>query len=109
MTSADIVKAITSGAADDNLTAVFDAYKARSRYLRTQEAITNQAELAPGTRVRIAGGIRPRYLVGIRGTVSPRDDSPKPGFLMVDIDESEDTGRFGHHVRVPANCLARVS
>lgn len=109
MASADIVKAITSGGADDNLTAVFDAFKARSRYLRTQAAITNQAELAGGTRVRITGGISPKYLVGIAGEVSACDSAPKAGFLMVDIDETEYTGRFGHHLRVPANCLARIS
>jgi hypothetical protein len=109
MSAADIIKLIGSGDADDNLSAVFDALRARSKYVRTQVALTNSAELTVGTAVRITGGISPRYLLGIKGKVSPIDDTPKAGHLMIDINEDECTGRYGKHLRVPANCLARVT
>jgi hypothetical protein len=105
MSAVDVVKAITAGEADDNLEAVFNAFKARSRYVRTELALANSAELSEGTAVRIVGGLKPKYLVGITGKISAYDSAPKAGYLMVDVDEDQYTGNYGKHLRVPANCL----
>lgn len=109
MTLTEIVTAITSGEADQNITAVFDALKARQRYLRQQQSLANVAELTTGTKVRITNGISPQYLIGVTGMVSFNDLHPKPGFILMDVDDGQDTGRWsGKQIRVPASCLARA-
>lgn len=43
---------------------------AQLQYLRRQKAVEVKMRLTPGeTRVRIAEGIKPRYLIGLRGLV----------------------------------------
>jgi hypothetical protein len=109
MTAGEIIQAIAAGEADGQLEAVFQAYRARHRYLRQTAAITNQAELTAGTRVLISGSIKPKYLAGVRGTVAPSDPMAKAGSILVDIDADQYTGRYPKHLRVPANCLVRAA
>ena len=107
MDIADIIQAITNGDADSDMATVSAALRARGKYLSQQKAMVNKATLAPGTRVTIRGNIRPKYLLDLTGTVS--EDGHKAGFIMVDIDAGQYTGRYGKHLNIPASCLARAS
>jgi hypothetical protein len=109
MTAGEIIQAIASGEADGQLEAVFEAYKARRKYVARSTALVNQAELLPGTAVLISGSISPKYLVGVRGKVAERDLAPRAGCILVSVDAGEYTGRYGRELRVPANCLVRAT
>ena len=107
-TEADLVDLITGGLMDDELELIIQAAVARRRFLQDVKGAENQAAFKPGTKVRICGNIKPRYLIGARGTVSV-DIPRRRGDLMVDIDPHYHTGRYSKHLAIPASCLEEVT
>lgn len=105
-TATDAIKLI-SELTRQELDAVQSAVTARSKYLREQEALTNQATLTPGTRV-MTKGLRPKYLNGLHGEViaTPTRRS-KDIAVKIDADDRYFvTGRYNlDALAVPANCL----
>lgn len=110
MSGREVAQAIGSGALDNELDAVISAAVARKRYLQTRKAVANQLELTPGTKVRITSGIKPKYLIGLSGTVSDHP-AKRGGDLMFEFDSDSypfARHRFGRVVGVPASLLERV-
>lgn len=103
----DILNQIRSGDFDSSLDTIIRTAVARRRYLQDVKGAQNQQEFVAGTRVRIISGIRPKYLIGLTGTVAD-DHASRSGDLMVEFDSGQFTGRFGHRVSIPASCLGRM-
>lgn len=76
----------------------------RIKYLRGVEARRVAATLERGTRVRVKPGIKPKYMVGLRGKIVNVLQTK----AEVEFDEGQDTGRFGRFVRVPISCLTVI-
>jgi hypothetical protein len=108
ITTGAVVEQIARGDHDEQLTVIFEAIRARRKYLSSQRSLANQATLTPGMKVVITGRISPKYLIGLSAVVAP-DPAARPGSLMIDIDEGQYTGRYGKHVGVPADCLTAAS
>lgn len=110
MTETSIFDRIARGEFDDQLGQMFDALRSRRKFAGQQKAAANKASMNPGDAVVVTEGISPKYLIGVRGTVSPRP-ARRAGDVQVDIDEAyrELTRKFGVSVGVPANCLRKVS
>jgi hypothetical protein len=103
MTLTEIITAIASGDADENLTAVYEAYKERSRLLRSQRGTINRLTITPGTRVRLTN-IKPNYLIGREGVVvTARTSSTR---IAVEFDPS--IPGWGNPVMVPATAVERA-
>lgn len=100
---------VASGKYDVQLEALSEAIRARRKYLSQQRGLANQVEFTPGTPVRIAGRISPKYLIGVTGTVSTLP-ARRRGDILVDVAEEDrwKMGRFGTSISVPAQCLERV-
>ncbi len=113
MEAQEIMKAIANGDVDDQIKVLFTALQERSKYVRAQATLRNQAELSPGTRV-VTKGLRPQYLNGLTGTVSARP-ARRRGDLTILIDEGQYTGSYGNRsnsngqtLGVPAGALTRL-
>jgi len=107
--SASIFDDINNGYWDDGLEAIIEMAIARRNFLRQVQGAKNKATFGTGTPVRVIN-IRPKYLHGITGKVSPKTAS-RPGDLMVDIDPQHwyRLGeRFGKCLGVPASSLELV-
>lgn len=98
-----VFEQLAAGLYDDKLDALAQAVRARRQYV-------SASTLTPGTKVVVSSGIKPKYLIGVTGTISPAQ-ARRSGDLMVNIDEQYHArvARFGTHVGVPASCLSRVS
>lgn len=108
MTEASIFERITRGEFDTQLPPLFEALRQRRKYIAAQQGLQNAASMLPGDAVVISGSISPKYLVGVTGKVSTLPP-PKPGFIQVDIDPGQDTGRFrATSLGVPAGCLTKI-
>jgi hypothetical protein len=98
------------GTADENeITAVFETARARSKGLRTIRAAEAKATLRPGDRVRLTN-LRPQYVNGATGTVA--DTGGVGGKVLVTLDDNVDgrvRARFGPSIRVPASALLAVA
>lgn len=101
---------MAAGAFDAQLEALAQAIQARRKYLAQQQGLANKAEFGPGTKVAIVGAIRPKYLIGITGTVSTRP-ARRAGDIQLDVDERWrfQMGRYGMSVGVPGSCLQRAA
>jgi hypothetical protein len=64
-----IIKRIRAGEYDDRIRDINHAAYERSKLMRDQRVLDKRAELGPGVRVRLAGGISPKYLLGWEGEV----------------------------------------
>lgn len=95
------------------LDAVFQAYKTRSKSLRSETALVNQATLTPGTRV-VTQNLSPKYLSGLRATVTEGKAS-RAGDILITVDQDDryfamGTGRRRFNLdalAVPAASLRR--
>jgi hypothetical protein len=107
-TEESIFTRLAKGEFDAQLDQLGQAVRDRRKYVSQQKGLENKAALAAGDAVVITGGISPKYLIGVTGTVSQRA-ARRPGDVQVDIDEEYRslTSRFGPSVGVPANCLAK--
>jgi hypothetical protein len=104
----DIFAEIEAGYWDGGLQAIAEAVNARRIYLRDQQKVRNMMNFVPGTKVRIIN-IRPKYLMGITGVISP-NTAARQGDLLVDVDPScyGRLGRYGRKLGVPASSLEEV-
>jgi hypothetical protein len=93
----DVLEGIDRLENDASLTAVYQAYRNRSKTLRDRRAMLNVATLADGTRIRLIN-IRPKYLIGTEGSIVRRHSATK---FVVDLDGQ------GQSV-VPATCVEPV-
>ena len=110
LVSASIFDDIEAGYWDDGLEALAETVRARIEYLRKQRGARNQMEFRHGTTVRMIN-IRPKYLVGVRGTVNKDRMPNRTGDIMVDIDPRDYvriSHRFSRTVGVPASSLEEV-
>jgi hypothetical protein len=106
-TTEDVISQVADGVHDVNLKALLAAVRARHEYLNRQRGLRNQVAMTPGTRVRVSGNIRPKYLLGLTGTVSGKP-SNREGDLHVQLDSHQRTGRYSHSLNVPATCLTEI-
>jgi len=90
---------------DNILDAIIEAAVARRNYLQDVQGAQNKATMVPGTRVRICGTIKPKYLLGIPGTVLPRMANRR-GDIMVELDYR--AGRYSKVLNIPASCLEMI-
>lgn len=108
--STALLKHLSRGRLDEYLDTIIDTAMARRRYLNEQKAIRNKAMMIPGTRVKISGNIKPKYLWGLTGTVTdaefPRPRSNKD-FVAMRLDRGV-VGRYGPTVFCPPALLSRL-
>jgi uncharacterized protein YkvS len=69
MQSSDVLNAILAGACDDNIDAVYRAYKSRAKTLSQMKAATAMATLKVGDIVRFGQDTKPARLRGLKGRV----------------------------------------
>lgn len=107
MTTFQDVSVFILGASQQEVDAVWELCRARTKAIRSVEAANNMATLRPGDVVRITSGISPKYLVGAEGVVTPHAAS-KAGSVSVRLTQS--VGRFSaiSPIGVPASCLTKV-
>jgi hypothetical protein len=101
-----IVDLIETGQIDDMVDLLIDAGIARRDFLRDMKSAANRAVMSTGDKVRIVGSIRPKYLIGVIGTVSGKP-ATRRGDIMVEFPYR--VGRFHGTIGVPASCLELVS
>src|SRR5579872_779022 len=109
MTPREVVQHIADGEYDKELDSLIRVALDRRRYLQSVIATVNQSEFVPGTRVRLVD-IRPKYLIGLTGTVSQLP-STRRGDLMVEFDDQSYRyvqHRFQRTVGIPASSLRRA-
>ena len=106
--SASIFDDINAGYWDDGLDAIIEIAVARRRFLRDARGAENMVNFPPGTSVRVIN-IKPKYLTGITGVVSPGTAS-RNGDLMVDVDMMyhRRLGRYGPRLSIPASSLEKL-
>lgn len=106
LTASEVIDAIMRGDVDDDLDGVFDATRQRMRYVERAQAIQNQAQFKPGTRVEVCGRISPRTLLGALGTV--KGPGRRNGDLTVKFDHPVFIRRgYVEETGIPAMCLKR--
>lgn len=103
MTTFQEVLDFVSSATEQEVRLLFDAGKRRTKTIRENTAAANAATLKVGDRVRTKG-LSPKYLSGLPATVT-RVDRTK---ISVEVDEGEDTGRYGRFFTVPASALEAI-
>ncbi len=108
--ASDLFEDITAGKYDKWLSGLLEAASERKRYLQTMKGVENQQKLKAGTPVRIGPGIKPKYLVGLTGTISDKPAGRK-GDLMFEFDDRSYpyvSYRFQRIVGVPASLLTEI-
>lgn len=106
--SASIFDDIQDGYWDDGLDAIIEIAVARRRFLQQAKGAENMVNFPPGTSVRVIN-IKPKYLTGITGVVSPRSANRR-GDLMVTIDARyhHRLGRYSTTLSIPASSLEKL-
>ena len=94
----DLLTAIVQGDYDGDEQAIYDAFKTR-RSIRSQIA---GASFKPGDKVRIAGDIRPKYLIGLEGTI---DHKRGKGFVLEGLGP---VAQQYQRAAFPADCLEAI-
>lgn len=98
-----LLDAIAAGALDDHLGAIAAAVEARQHLLVTVRSATALATLCVGDAVRITEQVRPRYLVGMHGSIVALDDQAATVRLAYPV------GRFADgRVRCPPLTLEKL-
>ena len=107
--SASIFDDINNGYWDDGLDAIIEMAVARRNFLRDSKGAKNQVELKHGDAVRLVN-IRPKYLVGIEGTIDKTKMPNRRDCIVVQVAQKHyyRLGRFSGTVHVPASSLERV-
>jgi hypothetical protein len=100
MDAIDIMDAIVGGSMDTQLDALAGAITDRRKAVAKRQLF----ELKPGDRVRVSGGIRPKYMIGAVGTVI------RIGSARIDVQLDEDIGRFraGRDIGFPPGTLEKL-
>lgn len=116
MKQTDLINLVLDGRLDSILDRLSEAVFARKKMIREQKAIQNRLTMTVGTRVRITTGLRPKYLVGLLGTVVepwklPRE--PKKDAIAVHLDTDPGVPargrlRYDQTLAIPASCLEEV-
>lgn len=107
--SASIFDDIQAGYWDDGLDAIIEIAIARRNFLRNAKGAENMVDFRPGTAVRVVN-IRPKYLHGITGVVSP-STAGRRGDLMIDVDQHcwyKLGTRYGRKLSIPASSLEKL-
>lgn len=109
---AALVKHISRGRLDVYLDDIFEAIRERKNHKRNQLAAHNRVILKPGVRVKIANGIKPRYLAGLKGTViDPEQAGHLPrgnnGAIPIRLDFGK-VRRYGPTVFVPPGAMSKL-
>jgi hypothetical protein len=103
---------IETGRLDKYLVVMDESIRERRKRIRDKKPRVNLHKLKPGARVRITSGLRPRYLVGLKGEVKDRDEIPvmgrEPSSKHIPVDMGRIVRRYGPIIWVPANCLEEV-
>jgi hypothetical protein len=99
---------VVSGRCDPWLEEILSVVAERSRYVRQREAFERLRTLKEGDTVRVIGNIKPKYLVGQRGTVVALSDIRRRGFPMVEVDFGKPIRRYGAIITMPVSCLQVV-
>ncbi len=109
--SASIFDDIEAGFWDgDGLDAIIEAAVARRKAVRDMQGARNKANFNHGERVRLIN-IKPRYLIGIEGTINKLKTPSRNGDLSVDIDPRfyHRLGRYSRSgLSIPASSLELV-
>ena len=101
MNSNEIIGAINSGEVDDDLDTIIDTARGRQE----RAAIAKAQGFVRGDTVRVVGHIRPKYLIGMEGTVT----EVVGGRVGVRMNEERGRVRAGSEATVPAVCVQRVA
>lgn len=99
---------LARGSLDQYIPELVGAINNRQRAIRdqkTRKALFTLSE--PGTKVRITGTIKPKYMIGLEGTVVPRPKAfagpVRAGTIYVDM--GVPIRRYGRILGIPAGCL----
>ena len=107
--SASIFDDINAGYWDEGLDAIIEIAVARRKFLHAAKGAENMVDFRPGTPVRVIN-IRPKYLHGITGIVSP-EAANRRGDLMVDVDQHcwyKLGTRYDKKLSIPASSLEKL-
>lgn len=104
MTKEEVIGAIYAGVMDDHFDDLYAAAKQRNKFLCAQQVLV----LSKDDVVQFTSDARPKYLVGVQGVVTAKNDTTvvvkMPDNIIGDLG-----GRFeGYEVTVPAAILEKV-
>jgi len=106
ITQSQVLLAIAGGTCDDDLDAVFNVYKDRSKFVRNLGAVENYATITVGQKVELVN-ISPKYLAGMTGEVTDKDG--KNFTVLLDPEFRAEAGRYvgldGKLTRVKPNLI----
>lgn len=96
----DVILSILNGQEDERLDNIAEAIRQRKRAV----ALSRAATLKPGDKVRITGGISPKYLIGLVGEVAgpPQGD-------RIPVKLGPEAGRYSGTARTPISCVEPVA
>lgn len=85
MDIAEVTRAIHLGELDDSIEALYETLRLRARALRNAKDASMRAAVRIGDRVKIADGIKPKYLISVTGQVVKVDSK----FVYIDVDDDQ--------------------
>ena len=93
----------------DELQAVNDACRIRSKHIRERDARLQSTQFQKGDRVRI-DGLRPKYLSTVVGTIIKVD----VGSVTVERDQTvmqtdPRASKYHRNLKIPANCATKIT
>lgn len=91
ITQSQVLLAIAGGTCDDDLDALYDTYKERTKFVRSLTVLENYTTIMIGQRVMTAN-IRPKYLSGLTGEVTHKDG--KNFVVLLDPDQRASAKRY---------------
>lgn len=100
----EVLNDIARGNLDDDLDRIAREVYDRRKIVAGMRARATVRALRVGDKVRLVRNIKPRYLVGLTGTVKGKLQTK----IDIVIDEGQDTGRFGRTLRTPASCVEKI-
>lgn len=107
MTLTEIITAIASGDADENIQAIYEAYRERSRLLRAQKSTINRLTIGLGQRVRLVN-IRPKDLVGLEGVVVKAPAGRRASRTRIPVLLDTPIPGFGNPIMAPATAVEAI-
>lgn len=108
---------ILDGHYDEDMDIISDALRSRREHVRAVQMAKTAATLRAGDTVQVVGRIKPRYLIGLRGTVE-RVDAKRAYIMWLDSDRFmakryggrtlDNMGPQRTAIGVPLSCVEKI-
>jgi len=87
----------------EDISAIGMAYRSRSTALHAERALEVVQSIDVGDKVRITGGIKPKYLIGLVGNVVDKESK------CARVDFGRPVGKFRSIIGIPYSALEKVN